>query len=184
MNFTSTPIAGLQVIEPRVFGDERGYFFESYKKNEFAEHGITEEFVQDNQSFSQKNIVRGLHFQAPPMAQSKLVRIVQGEVFDVAVDIRPDSPTFGKWFGITLSEENKKMFYIPVGFAHGFCVTSETAVLTYKCSQLYSVEHERGIKWDDPAIGIDWPVDSTTVTLSDKDGKLPTLEEIKKEIVW
>ena len=166
MKFTQTPLAGLLVIEPQVFGDERGYFYESYSKEKFAENGITEEFVQDNQSFSEKGIVRGLHFQKPPFSQSKLVRVITGEVFDVAVDLRPDSPTFGKWFGTTLSEENKKMMYIPVGFAHGFCVTSETTIFFYKCGALYSPQYEGGIIWNDPAVGIQWPIENEQAKLS------------------
>lgn len=179
MNFTATPLEGVWVIEPAVFADDRGFFLESYHKQKFAEHGITEEFVQDNHSFSKKNVVRGLHFQHPPYAQSKLVRVIQGEVFDVAVDIRPHSPTFGKWFGVHLSAENKKMLYIPVGFAHGFCVVSETADFTYKCGAPYNQQADGGIFWNDPAIGIEWPVTPDSAILSEKDIQLPKLSELQ-----
>lgn len=179
MNFTATPLEGVWVIEPAVFADDRGFFLESYHKQKFAEHGITEEFVQDNHSFSKKNVVRGLHFQHPPYAQSKLVRVIQGEVFDVAVDIRPHSPTFGKWFGVHLSAENKKILYIPVGFAHGFCVVSETADFTYKCGAPYNQQADGGIFWNDPAIGIEWPVTPDSAILSEKDIQLPKLSELQ-----
>lgn len=179
MNFTATPLEGVWVIEPAVFADDRGFFLESYHKQKFAEHGITEEFVQDNHSFSKKNVVRGLHFQHPPYAQSKLVRVIQGEVFDVAVDIRPQSPTFGKWFGVHLSAENKKMLYIPVGFAHGFCVVSETADFTYKCGAPYNQQADGGIFWNDPAIGIEWPVTPDSALLSEKDIQLPKLSQLQ-----
>lgn len=179
MNFTATPLEGVWVIEPAVFADDRGFFLESYHKQKFAEHGITEEFVQDNHSFSKKNVVRGLHFQHPPYAQSKLVRVIQGEVFDVAVDIRPQSPTFGKWFGVHLSAENKKMLYIPVGFAHGFCVVSETADFTYKCGAPYNQQADGGIFWNDSSIGIAWPITADSALLSEKDIQLPKLSELQ-----
>lgn len=179
MNFTATPLEGVWVIEPAVFADDRGFFLESYHKQKFAEHGITEEFVQDNHSFSKKNVVRGLHFQHPPYAQSKLVRVIQGEVFDVAVDIRPQSPTFGKWFGVHLSAENKKMLYIPVGFAHGFCVVSETADFTYKCGAPYNQQADGGIFWNDSSIGIEWPVTPDSALLSEKDIQLPKLSQLQ-----
>lgn len=184
MQFTPGPLEGLMIIEPKVFGDDRGYFYESYLKPKFVEAGITEEFVQDNQSFSEKNIVRGLHFQKPPHAQSKLIRALSGEVYDVAVDMRPDSPTFGKWFGIYLSAENHKIFYIPHGFAHGFCVTSDSATLLYKCGDVYNKEAENGVRWDDAELNIDWPIDRSKVILSDKDAELKTFSEIKKELIW
>lgn len=179
MNVIETPLKGLFIIEPRVFEDDRGYFYESYNKDTFAKIGIKEEFVQDNHSYSQKNTVRGLHFQKEPFAQSKLVRVVQGEVFDVAVDIRPDSPTFGQWFGVTLSAENKKMFYVPTGFAHGFCVTSETAHFTYKCGNRYDKASESGIIWNDPDVNIQWPIDPASAILSEKDLQLTTLQELE-----
>lgn len=184
MNFVPTPLQGLLILEPRVFEDSRGYFYESYNKSEFVEAGITAEFVQDNQSYSQKGSLRGLHFQKPPHAQAKIVRVTNGEVFDVAVDLRSDSPTFGKWFGLYLSGENKKMLYIPVGFAHGFCVTSETAVFCYKCSDLYSQADEDGILYNDPDLNIEWPLPTNELNLSEKDTVLKTFEQIKKEVVW
>lgn len=184
MQFTPGPLKGLVIIEPKVFGDERGYFYESYHKEKFTEAGITEEFVQDNQSVSQKSILRGLHFQKPPFTQSKLVRVIQGEVYDVVVDLRPDSDTFGKWYGITLSGENKTMMYIPVGFAHGFCVTSETALFCYKCGSLYSAENEGGIIWNDPDVNISWPIDANSAVLSEKDKLLPRLADIKNTLHW
>lgn len=171
------PIKGVYVIEPQVFGDSRGYFMETYNKKEFEAAGLTMEFVQDNQSKSKKGVLRGLHFQKLH-PQGKLVRVVSGEVFDVAVDLRADSDTYGKWFGVTLSEENKKQFYIPEGFAHGFLVLSETAEFTYKCTELYHPEDEGGLLWDDPEIGVKWPMDNITeITLSDKDKKWKGLKE-------
>lgn len=168
---TVTPceIEGLYVIEPKVFGDERGYFVETYNKEEFAEHGLNMEFVQDNQSMSRKGVLRGLHFQKEH-PQGKLVRVLTGEVFDVAVDIRKGSETYGKWFGVTLSAENMKQFYVPEGFAHGFVVLSDVAVFAYKCTDFYHPEDEGGIRWDDPEIGIEWPIEEgVEVILSDKD---------------
>lgn len=168
---TVTPceIEGLYVIEPKVFGDERGYFVETYNKEEFAEHGLNMEFVQDNQSMSRKGVLRGLHFQKEH-PQGKLVRVLSGEVFDVAVDIRKGSETYGKWFGVTLSAENMKQFYVPEGFAHGFVVLSDVAVFAYKCTDFYHPEDEGGIRWDDPEIGIEWPIEEgVEVILSDKD---------------
>ncbi len=166
---TPCDIEGLYVIEPKVFGDERGYFVETYNKEEFAECGLNMEFVQDNQSMSKKGVLRGLHFQKK-FPQGKLVRVLSGEVFDVAVDIRKGSETFGKWFGVTLSDSNMKQFYVPEGFAHGFVVLSETAVFAYKCTEFYHPEDEGGIRWDDPDIGIQWPIEEgMEVILSDKD---------------
>lgn len=167
--FNKTSIEGVYVIEPTVFGDERGYFMETYHKEEFSQAGLDFEFVQDNQSKSKKGVLRGLHFQYT-QPQGKLVRVISGEVFDVAVDLRKDSPTYGKWEGVILSEENKKQFYIPEGFAHGFVVLSDTAEFTYKCTDFYKADDEGGIKWDDPEIGIDWPIeDIDEIILSDKD---------------
>lgn len=166
---TPCGIEGLFVIEPKVFGDERGYFVETYNKQEFEECGLTMEFVQDNQSMSRKGVLRGLHFQKN-FPQGKLVRVLSGEVFDVAVDIRKGSDTYGKWFGVVLSDENKKQFYIPEGFAHGFLVLSETAVFAYKCTDFYHPEDEGGIRYDDPGIGIEWPVSNDMeIILSEKD---------------
>jgi len=168
--FTETGIPGVFVIEPTVFGDARGYFMETYHKEEFAAAGIDKEFVQDNQSRSTRGVLRGVHFQKEH-TQAKLVRVTRGEVFDVAVDCRPHSPSFGRWVGVTLSEENKKMFYVPEGFAHGFLVLSEVAEFTYKCSDIYWPAAEGGIPYDDPDVGIQWPDCGAAPLLSDKDKK-------------
>lgn len=166
---TPCEIEGLYVIEPEVFGDERGYFAETYNKKDFAEHGLNMEFVQDNESKSKKGVLRGLHFQKQ-YPQGKLVRVLSGEVFDVAVDIRKGSKTYGKWCGVTLSDENKKQFYVSEGFAHGYYVLSDTAVFAYKCTDFYHPEDEGGIFWNDPEIGIKWPIqDGVEVILSEKD---------------
>ena len=161
-------IKGLAVIEPAVFGDDRGYFMETYNYNDFAEAGIDCQFVQDNQSSSRKGVLRGLHFQIH-YPQDKLVRVVNGEVFDVAVDLREGSETFGKWYGVTLSAENKKQFYIPEGFAHGFLVLSDEAEFTYKCTDYYDPSAEGGVRWDDPDVGIEWPKLDCELKLSAKD---------------
>ena len=166
--FTNTSIEGVVVIEPTVFGDSRGYFMETYEKNEFAKNGIDCDFVQDNQSKSSKGVLRGLHFQKSH-PQGKLVRVISGEVFDVAVDCRPESKTFGKWEGVMLSAENKKMFYVPAGFAHGFLVVSDEAEFTYKCTDYYAPGDEGGIPYNDETIGIEWPVLDAKWSLSDKD---------------
>lgn len=166
---TPCGIEGLYVVEPEVFGDERGYFVETYNQKEFAEAGLDMEFVQDNQSMSRKGVLRGLHFQKK-FPQGKLVRVLSGEVFDVAVDIRKGSDTYGQWFGVILSDENKKQFYVSEGFAHGFLVLSDTAVFAYKCTEFYHPEDEGGIRWDDPDIGIEWPLkDGMEIILSEKD---------------
>lgn len=170
MKLTLTPIKDLVVIEPKVFDDERGYFYEAYNKNTFRELGLDYDFVQDNQSFSRKGVLRGLHFQKE-FPQAKLVRVIEGEVFDVAVDLRKDSPTFGKWYGVTLSGENKKMFMIPRGFAHGFLVLSETAIFSYKCDDFYHPNDEGGIIYNDPDIGIEWPKVDCELVFSEKDKK-------------
>jgi dTDP-4-dehydrorhamnose 3,5-epimerase len=171
-----TPIEGLVVVEPQVFGDSRGYFMETYNAQAFAEAGLTMAFVQDNQSLSQKGVLRGLHLQTK-YPQGKLVRVISGEVYDVGVDLRRGSPTYGKYAGAVLSGENKRMLYIPEGFAHGFLVLSDEAVFTYKCTELYHPEYDVGIIYNDPDIGIDWPLDGREPLLSDKDKKLPTLKE-------
>ena len=169
MKVTQTKLAGVLVIEPRVFGDERGFFFESFNQRAFDEAvGAHVDFVQDNHSKSSRNVLRGLHYQLPPKAQGKLVRVVQGEVFDVAVDLRKNSKTFGQWVGETLSAENKKQLWIPAGFAHGFLTLSETAEFLYKTTDYYSPEHERCIRWDDPGLAIQWPL-LHSPTISDKD---------------
>ncbi len=175
--FTETSIEGVYVIETEVFGDERGYFMETYQKEVFKKAGINSEFVQDNQSRSKKGVLRGLHFQYT-QPQGKLVRVIKGEVFDVAVDLRKDSPTYGKWEGVVLSEDNKKQFYIPEGFAHGFVVLSDIAEFTYKCTDFYNPDDEGGIKWDDPEIGIKWPIDDIDeIILSQKDKEWKPLKE-------
>jgi len=164
-----TSIEDVFVIEPTVFGDNRGYFMETYRKKDFEEIGLYYDFVQDNQSKSKKGVLRGLHFQYT-QPQGKLVRVISGEVFDVAVDMRKDSPTYGKWEGVLLTAENKKQFYIPEGFAHGFVVLSDTAEFTYKCTDFYNPDDEGGIQWDDPEIGIEWPLDDIDeIILSEKD---------------
>ena len=178
--FIDTLIKDLYIIEPQVFGDDRGYFFESYKKEEFDKVGLVYNFVQDNQSKSKKGVLRGLHFQKTHQ-QAKLVRVIDGEVFDVAVDLRKGSPTYGQWHGIVLSGENKKMLLIPRGFAHGFLVLSNFAVFAYKCDDVYHPEDEGGIIWNDPDINIKWP-DVQNISLSDKDKKHPKLKEIKVEL--
>ena len=170
-------IEGLKVITPTVFGDARGYFMETYNYNDFKEAGIDQVFVQDNQSASVKNVLRGLHFQIN-YPQDKLVRVVEGEVFDVAVDLRPGSRTYGKCFGVTLSAENKKQFFIPKNFAHGFVVLSDYAEFAYKCTDFYHPNDEGGLKFDDPDIGIDWPVASKEdLIMSDKDTKWGGIKE-------
>jgi len=176
MEFKQLSIDGLVVIEPRVFEDDRGFFLETYNKKTFAENGIDVEFVQDNHSFSTSKILRGMHYQLPPFAQDKLVRVVQGVVHDVAVDLRKNSPTFGRWEGVELSAENKKMFFVPKGFAHGFLVLSETADFVYKVTNLYSKESEGGIVWNDSDVNIDWPISDPI--LADRDANLPKLSEL------
>ena len=170
MRVTETKIHSLLIIEPRVFGDERGFFFESYNEKVFNEAtGVSPRFVQDNHSKSVKGVLRGLHYQLPPRAQGKLVRVVQGEVFDVAVDIRKGSPTYGQWVGEVLSAENKKQLWIPPGFAHGFLTLSDTAEFLYKTTDYWSPEHERAILWNDATLNIDWPLNGTQPTLAAKD---------------
>ncbi|MEA5048696.1 MAG: dTDP-4-dehydrorhamnose 3,5-epimerase [Eubacteriales bacterium] len=164
-------------ITPTIYGDERGYFVETYQKREFQDAGIDTVFVQDNQSKSRKGVLRGLHFQRE-YPQAKLVRVISGTVYDVAVDIRANSATFGKWIGMTLSAENHIQLYLPRGFAHGFLVLSETAEFIYKCDEFYHPESEGGIYWNDPEIGIDWPLDGTTPILSAKDQTYPPLREV------
>ena len=176
--FRKLNIEDVQLIIPKVFKDERGFFLESYKKSDFINNGINIDFNQDNHSRSTKGVLRGLHYQASPKGQAKIVRCIKGEIFDVAVDIRKNSPTFGKWVGEKLSEENKHMLYIPDGFAHGFVVLSDIAEIFYKASNEYSKEHDRGILWCDPDIGIDWGIDFEPI-LSEKDKIQPRLKEIE-----
>jgi len=178
--FKKLDIDGVILVTPKVFGDKRGFFLESYQKSTFYENGITTEFNQDNHSKSTKGVLRGLHFQTNPYAQAKLVRCSKGKIFDVAVDIRKNSPTFGKWVGEILSEENKNMLFIPEGFAHGFVVLSDEAELLYKASGEYSPANDRGIKWDDPSININWGIDFAPI-VSEKDEKQPYLKDIKQE---
>lgn len=179
MDFVKTKISGVYVITPKVFGDSRGFFMETYNENDFKKEGLNYTFVQDNHSKSTKGVLRGLHFQKTH-PQTKLVRVIQGEVFDVAVDLRKNSPTYGKWVGETLSAENKKMLLIPRGFAHGFVVLSDEAEFVYKCDDVYHPEDEGGIMYNDPEIAIDWPI-KDNLNLSEKDKKHPTLKEAKIE---
>ena len=175
MNVIETSLPGVMIVEPKVFGDERGFFMETYNAERYREAGLPGDFFQDNLSYSSKGVLRGLHFQNPNQ-QGKLVYILDGEVFDVAVDIRLGSPHFGKWFGTTLSAENKRQLYVPEGFAHGFVVTSETALFAYKCTDRYNSEADASILYDDPDIGIEWPVESPS--LSEKDAAAPTLAQM------
>lgn len=173
--FERLAIPEVVLVEPKVSSDERGFFMETYKLSEFAALGIRKPFVQDNHSRSARGVLRGLHYQNPPRAQAKLVRVVVGEIFDVAVDIRKGSPTYGRWVAQTLSAENKRMLYIPEGFAHGFCALSDVAEVVYKVTEEYSREHEAGILWNDPDIGIAWPTKRPTV--SPKDAQFPLLRD-------
>ena len=178
MEYIKTAIDGLWIIEPKVFGDHRGYFFESWRQTDFDEHvGRHVVFVQDNESMSMRGVLRGLHYQKGAFSQAKLVRVIQGCVFDVAVDIRRSSPTFGKYVAVELSEENKRQFFIPRGFAHGFMVMSETAIFTYKVDNTYAPQAEAGIRWDDEDIGIQWALSREELLLSDKDKCHPSLKD-------
>lgn len=179
MNIIKTPIEGLLVIEPRVFTDARGYFVETYNEQRYREAGIDATFVQDNQSCSSYGVVRGLHFQRPPYSQAKLVCCTVGRVLDVAVDLRKHSPTFGQWYSVELSEENKRQFFIPRGFAHGFSVLSETAIFTYKCDNLYHPEADGGLLLSDPDLAIDWQVPENLRIISEKDTKHPLLSDFQ-----
>ncbi len=173
MQVIDTPIEGLKIIEPELFGDPRGYFFESYNYSKYIQAGITAEFIQDNESLSQYGVLRGLHYQAGEFAQAKLVRVLAGAVWDVTVDIRKNSPTFGKYFALELSGENKRQLFIPRGFAHGFAVLSSSAVFAYKCDNIYNPMAERGIRFDDPALNINWQISPQEWILSEKDTRLP-----------
>lgn len=177
MNIIETPIQDLYIIEPKVFEDDRGYFFESYNKLNFEKYGINISFVQDNQSKSNYGVIRGLHFQKQPKAQTKLVRVLEGTIFDVAIDCRKNSSTFGKWFGVELSADNKKQFLIPKGFAHGFSVISEKAIVFYKCDEFYSPENDAGILFNDPEINIDWKIPESDIILSSKDMNQPLFKD-------
>ena len=178
MKMTRTDIEGLVVIEPRVFRDSRGYFFESFSQREFEKEVGQVRFVQDNESKSSYGVVRGLHFQKPPHTQSKLVRVVKGRVLDVAVDLRRDSKTYGKYFSVELTEENHLQLFIPKGFAHGFAVLSDEAVFQYKCDEFYAPESEGAIAWNDPDIGVDWQIPEDKVILSEKDKKHPSFKDL------
>jgi dTDP-4-dehydrorhamnose 3,5-epimerase len=184
MPFVDTGFSGLKIFEPRVFVDSRGYFFESFNRKTFQQAGIETEFVQDNESKSQRGVLRGLHYQLDPMAQAKLVRVVEGEVLDVAVDIRKGSPTFGRTFAVLISAENKKQLFIPRGFAHGFSVVSETCIFQYKCDNYYSKESEGGIIFNDSDLNIDWHIDLNSALVSDKDKVLPTFKECSNNFVF
>lgn len=177
MDYIKTEIEGVYVIEPKVFCDARGYFMEAWKQAEFNEHVGRVDFIQDNESKSSFGVLRGLHYQKGTLSQAKLVRVIKGMVLDVAVDIRRSSPTFGKHVMVELSEENKRQFFIPRGFAHGFLVLSEEAIFTYKVDNPYAPQAEAGIRWNDPALGIEWPIDSTQVQTSEKDLKQPFLKD-------
>ena len=181
MKFKALSIPDVILIEPRVFEDSRGFFYESYREDLFSQNGISQKFVQDNHSRSTKGVLRGLHYQIAPRAQAKLVRVVKGEVFDVAVDIRKDSKTFGKYVGEILSEKNKKIMYVPPGFAHGYLTLQDDTEFLYKCSDFYSPQHERGIIWNDTDIGIEWPELDIDFIYSEKDKKYPTLKEFSRE---
>lgn len=180
MEIIKTPIPDLLIIQPRVFADARGFFCETYNSKKFIDAGIDLHFCQDNQSKSSYGVVRGLHYQLYPQSQSKLVSAAQGTVWDVAVDLRASSPTFGQWFGVELSEENHLSFLIPQGFAHGFSVLSETALFTYKCDNFYNPALERGIIYNDPALAIDWKIPANKAVISDKDLKHPLLKDAEK----
>ncbi|MCE3268483.1 MAG: rfbC [Burkholderiales bacterium] len=184
MEFIKTALSGVILIKPVVHGDERGFFMESYKKSEFIKNGITTQFVQDNHSRSAYGVLRGLHYQLNPKAQAKLVRCSYGAVFDVAVDIRHGSPTYGKWVGYELSASNKNMLYIPEGFAHGFLTITAFAELLYKTNAEYSVEHDRGLAFNDPEIDIKWPEVSGGLLLSEKDKKQPSLKNIETNFYY
>lgn len=177
--FIKTDIEGVIIVEPKVFGDSRGYFMETYKESDFIEGGIPAKFIQDNQSKSSKGVLRGLHFQKK-YSQAKLVRVVKGSVFDVAVDLRSGSKTYGKWVGVELSAENKRQFFIPKNFAHGFLVLSDEAEFVYKCDDVYHPEEEGGLIWNDPDVGIEWPItDDMEIKLSDKDKLHPGIKDLK-----
>jgi dTDP-4-dehydrorhamnose 3,5-epimerase len=179
MKVGQTKIPGILIFEPKVFEDERGFFMEAYKKSEFAALGFKEEFVQDNQSRSTQGVLRGLHFQLSSHPMGKLVRCLLGEIFDVGVDVRRGSPTFGQWTGELLSAKNKKMLYFPPGIAHGFYTVSEVAEVLYKCTGEYNKESERALAWNDPKIGINWPIKNDLVILSDRDQKHPFLDKLE-----
>jgi len=178
MNVLPTDLEGVYILEPTVFGDHRGFFMETHNQKRYRDNNIDRTFVQDNLSYSSRNTLRGLHYQLP-QSQAKLVQVITGEIYDVAVDIRKGSPTFGKWVGVHLSDENHRQIFVSEGFAHGFCVLSETAHVLYKCTDFYSPKDEKGVLWSDPDLSIDWPV--TEPVLSEKDEEYPCLSEILPE---
>ncbi len=173
MPFSDTPFKGLKVFEPKIYKDDRGYFFESFNQKEIEQAGIQTMFVQDNQVFSTQNVLRGLHYQLFPFEQAKLVRAIQGEILDVAVDLREEEPTYGQWFSIRLSGENHRQLFVPRGFAHGYSVLSPTAMVSYKCDNFYATGHEGGIRYDDPTLQIDWQIDLSKAVVSEKDKAQP-----------
>lgn len=184
MKVHKTEFPGLLIIEPDVYNDPRGYFFESYNKLKYSNNEIVYEPVQDNESSSCRGVIRGLHYQEEPFAQAKLIRVIEGRIYDVALDIRRGSPTFGRWFGLIIDSEKKLQFLIPKGFAHGFSVLSERAIVLYKCDNVYSVEHERGINALDPALGIDWMIRDETPVISPKDMKQPLFGDITTKFIF
>ncbi|MEC5270322.1 dTDP-4-dehydrorhamnose 3,5-epimerase [Heyndrickxia coagulans] len=185
MKISKTNLEGVLVIEPAVFGDHRGWFMETYNEKNMAEAGVKLKFVQDNHSFSAtKGTLRGLHYQMSPKAQSKLIRCTRGTIFDVAIDIRKGSPTYGKWYGLELSAENKKQLLIPKGFAHGFMTLTDDVEVQYKVDELYAPECDRGIRWNDPTIAVDWPIHDIQPVLSAKDEKAPLLEEAENNFTY
>jgi len=179
MPFIETGISGLLVFEPKIFGDSRGYFFESYSEKNFAERSIHVQFVQDNESSSGYGVIRGLHYQSAPYSQAKLIRVIEGGILDVVVDIRKDAPTYGKSFSLELTGENKKQLFIPAGFAHGFSVLTEKAVVLYKCDKFYNKESEGGIRYNDPQLNIDWRIPADKTIVSDKDNLLPLFADAR-----
>jgi dTDP-4-dehydrorhamnose 3,5-epimerase len=181
MHVLKTAIPGVLIVEPKAFADDRGFLMETYNRERYASAGIAGEFVQDNVSVSKKGTLRGLHYQAPPFAQGKLIQVLRGSVFDVAVDIRFGSPTFGKHVAVELSGDNHRQFWIPAGFAHGFLALEDDVVFSYKCTNVYSPEHDRGVRWNDPSIGIVWPFPEAELLISDKDKQQPFLNEIARE---
>jgi dTDP-4-dehydrorhamnose 3,5-epimerase len=184
MPFIRTDIPDVLIYEPTVFADQRGYFFESFNENVFVKEGITTRFVQDNQSSSVYGVIRGLHFQNPPYAQTKLVRVLKGTILDVIVDIRKGSPTYGNVLCVELSAENKRQLYVPKGFAHGFSVLSDTAEVLYKCDNFYNKESDGGIIYNDPALNIDWQIPAGKAVISEKDNKLPLLADLQNEFKY
>lgn len=184
MPFFDTDIPGLKIFEPSVFNDDRGYFFESYNVNTWKAEGVDTVFIQDNQSLSSYGVIRGLHYQLDPKAQTKLVRVLTGAILDVAVDIRIGSPSFGKVYCVELSAENKKQLYLPKGFAHGFSVLSDKAEVLYKCDTFYFKESEAGIRFDDPRLNIDWMIPADRMTISDKDRDLPFLDQARNNFIY